>query len=44
MLLRRRAHPEWPPYRSVPALDLFPEVAAEVDDSEWLILTVYDTS
>ena len=41
---KTRAHPAWPPYRSVPALDLFPEVAAEVDDSEWLILTIYDTS
>lgn len=41
---KTRAHPESPPYRTVPALDLFPEVAEEVDDSEWLLLTVYDTS
>lgn len=40
---KTRAHPG-PPPRSVPALDLFPEVAVDVDDSEWLILTVYDTS
>jgi hypothetical protein len=41
---KTQAHPEWPPYRTVPALDLFPEVAVEVDDSEWLLLTVFDTS
>ncbi len=40
---KTRVHPE-PPYRSVPALDLFPEVAADVDDSEWLLLTIFDTS
>lgn len=41
---RTQAHPKWPPYRIVPALDLSSEVAADVDDSEWLMVTVYDTS
>ena len=41
---KTRAHPQWPPDRMVPALDLFPEVAGQVGESEWLLLTVFDTS
>jgi hypothetical protein len=41
---KTRPNPASTPPHWIPALDLFPEVVGQVGESEWLLLTVFDTS